>query len=176
MAPLVFLARPAPAGIVAADLSGRASTGCPGADRRPRLWRRTPVAAGARAVGITRAALHDLAHKWRRRWRRCVALHLHPEDPGHDRRLDSFPELVEHLEGFVLVLDQGVTLSVRAQADALPEMLHLRQVLHPLPIDGAKHHVALHQRHEVGTDLLALLVVSVRGRLEQVLDRGLAAL
>src|SRR5216683_522738 len=150
VAPLVLLARPAPAGIVAAQLSGR----------RPALGCR-------RAYGDRPSRL---GWRW---W--SIALHVDAKDPRHDRALDSLSQLVEHLQGLVLVLDQRVALAVRAQPDAFAEVLHLRQVLHPLPVDGPQHHVLLDQRHELDADLLDLLVVGIRGRRVQVVGQSLGA-
>src|SRR5579864_4083661 len=129
VAALVFLARPAPARVVAPDLTlSRRS--------RPRGHRRAdgerlallrsrlaPVSVGS--VGLGGTALHHLSHEGSRRWRRRVALHLHAEDARHDRGLDPVPQLVEHLERFVLVFDEGISLAVSAQPDALAELLHL---------------------------------------------------
>ena len=109
------------------------------------------------------------------RWRRRIPLHLDPEDARHDRPLDTLPKLVEHLEGFVLVLDQWVALPIGAQADALAEVLHLRQVFHPLPIDRAQHHVALDHRHEISPNLLDLSVVSVGGGGVEMLGQAFTA-
>src|SRR5882672_10286236 len=163
MAALEFLAGPAPARVVAADLTCRASRhrGVPRGSGRARLsW----SAVRARTIRLPWATFEDPAHRRWSRW--CIALDLDPEDPGHDRRLDSLTQLVEHLEGFVLVLDQRVALAVRAEPDPFAEMLHLRQVLHPLPVDGAQHHVTLDKRHQVGADLLGLPVIRVdRGRI-----------
>src|SRR5438034_4015170 len=161
VAPLVFLARTAPARVVAAEFSGLAGRHCRGLaerSRSPLLSLDASVGAGG-SIQLARTALGDLAHE--RRWRGCrgVALHLDPIDRHHDVALDPLAELVEHLESLVLVLDQRVALPVRAQPDALAEVLHLGQVLHPLPVDRAQHHVALDHRHEVGADLLDLAVV-----------------
>src|SRR5207245_8707714 len=99
VAPLEFLARPAPARIVAAQLSGRGAArtrGCARLHHLTLLLRRTVSAAASSAVGITGATLQDLAHDRRWRGRRRVALHLDAKDPGHDRTLDAVADLVEH--------------------------------------------------------------------------------
>src|SRR5260370_2397624 len=138
MAPLVFLARPAPAGVVAPQMrgSGFATGGRGGADRRDasRLW--CSVAARlAIAIEVARSAFHDPAHHRLWRWRRRVARRrLDVKDHRHDRALDALTKLVEHLERFVLVLDEWIALPISTQTDPFTEVLHLRQVLHPLPV------------------------------------------
>src|SRR5258708_2777421 len=124
------------------------------------------------AVRVGGPALHPLPHERRRRRRRHFALDLHPEDPRDDGSLDPLAKLVEHLEGFVLVFHERVALAVRAKADSLAEVLHLGQVLHPLPVDGLQHHVAFHERHQVGANLFDLLVVRVRRGREEMLDEA----
>src|SRR6185312_11828206 len=123
VAALEFLARAAPARIVASDLSRRRRCGRDRrAHRRHTTRGRTAVAHGGRpasSIGVARSALDHLPHRWWRR--RLVALHLDPEDLGHDRALDALAELVEHLERLVLVLDERIALAVRAQTDALAE-------------------------------------------------------
>src|SRR2546423_13690227 len=101
MAPFVFLPRSAPARIIPADLSR-----CPTRQARGRAdWRRGAGrpwrAVRPRAVRLTGTAFDHLAHGGR--WRRRVALDLHPEDAGDDGGLDAVSQLVEHLERFVLV-------------------------------------------------------------------------
>src|SRR6266852_4949688 len=114
MAPLVFLARPAPAGIVAPQLSGTGfATGARGgANRRDASRLRCSVAARlAIAIELARSAFHDPAHHRLRRWRRRVARRrLDVKDHRHDRALDALTKLVEHLERFVLVLDERIAL------------------------------------------------------------------
>src|SRR5438445_1190657 len=85
VAPLEFLARPAPARIVAAQLSGRGAArtrGCARRRHRSRLLRRTVASRASSAIGIAGSTLQDLAHD--RRWwrRRRVALYLDAKDPG----------------------------------------------------------------------------------------------
>src|SRR5216683_2789729 len=177
VAPLVFLARPAPAGIVAAQLSGRRpALGCRRAyGDRPSLLGSAVAACLGRAIRIARSGFQQISDE-RLGWRGwSIALHVDAKDPRHDRALDSLSQLVEHFQGLVLVLDQRVALAVRAQPDAFAEVLHLRQVLHPLPVDGPQHHVLLDQRHELDADLLDLLVVGIRGRRVQVVGQSLGA-
>src|SRR6266851_9026193 len=144
VAPLVFLARSAPARIVAPDFmlwisaAGDRSDCCrPDADRHttPALWRGA-TAGSVGAIGFARPGLGDLADGRSLRRRRHQG---DAKDQVDDRALDAITQLVEHLERFVLVLDKRIALAVRAQPDALAEVLHLGQVLHPLPVDGLQH-------------------------------------
>src|SRR5437879_3778880 len=177
VAPLVFLTRSAPARIVAADFMLRAagSVRAPGGDRRSHrsctalLWR-GPAAGPIGAVRLGGSAFRHLAHD---RSRRRGRSRRHPVDQRHDRALDALAQLVEHLERFVLVLDQRVALAVRAQSDALAELLHLRQVFHPLPVDRLQHHAPLDDRHQLGAHLCHLPVVGFLGGRVKVLDEAL---
>src|SRR5919204_952162 len=182
MAPFVFLTRPAPARIVAADLTrrtGRTYGYSCGRDAHRRggatLLRFGPTARPVRAVELGRPALGDVPHQRRSGRRGSVALDLDAVDGGDDVGLDPVAQLVEHLESLVFVLDQRVALAVCPQADALAEVLHLRQVLHPLPVDRAQHDVALDHRHEVGPNLFYLAVVSLGRRRVEVLDQPIGA-
>ena len=44
---------------------------------------------------------------------------------------------LEHVEGFALVLDQRIVLTVAAQADAFLQVVHVPQVVFPLGIEDA---------------------------------------
>src|SRR5450759_5775314 len=125
MAPLVLPSGPAPARVVAADLTLGARRGLRLAwnlRHRASLLGRTIPAGAVGAIGLGGAALQDLPHqRWRRR-RRSITLDLHPEYPRHDRRLYPLPQLGEHLEGFVLVLDERVTLAVGAAPDPFAQV------------------------------------------------------
>src|SRR5256886_5610918 len=181
-APFVLLPSPARAGFVASFFvlrrggRGRARRhshrACAQGRRTALLLSRLATCA-VRAIDLSRSAFCHLTHEgWRRRrWR--VALDLHAVDVGDDRGLDPIPELVEHLERFVLVLDEGIALPVRAEPDAFAEVLHLGQVLHPLPVDRAQHHVPFHHRHQVCAHLFDLAVIRLRGGRKEVLDETL---
>src|SRR5260370_22539533 len=179
MVPLVFLARPARAGIVAPQLSGTGfATGARGgANRRDASRLRGSVAARlAIAIELARSAFHDPAHHGLWRWRRRVAWRrLDVKDHRHDRALDAITKLVEHLERFVLVLDERIALPISTQTDPFTEVLHLGQGLHPLPVDRLQHHALLDQWHYLNAKQLDLLVVSVRGSCVQVVGERLAA-
>src|SRR2546428_4950137 len=96
VAPLEFLARPAPARIVAAQLSGGGAArtrGCARLHHLTLLLRRAVAAAASSAIGIAGSTLQDLAHD-RRGWRRRrLAAPLgsegarHPSAPGAGPRL-----------------------------------------------------------------------------------------
>src|SRR5260370_2277565 len=119
VAPLVFLPRYAPARIIAPDfmLWISAAGDCsdcsrPHTDRHitPAL-RRGATAGSVGAVGFGRPGLGDLANGRSLRRRRHQG---DAKDQVDDRTLDAVPQLVEHLERFVLVLNNPLPLSLRA--------------------------------------------------------------
>src|SRR5919108_633173 len=85
---------------------------------------------------------------------------LDPEDGRCDLVLDVLGQLVESLEGLVLVLDQWVLLTEGAQADAFLEVLHHGQVADPLAVDGLEHDELLDLAHHVRRDFRLLGLVS----------------
>src|SRR5205807_677024 len=127
-----LLARAAPARIVAPDFMVCGACLCSSARRHgggtdrssaPLLLRR--LATGSvRTVGLGGSALDQLPRRCWSRGRRRGGRRRDAEDRRHDRALNAIGQLVEHLEGLVLVLDQGVALAVRTQPDALAELLH----------------------------------------------------
>src|SRR5437660_5417101 len=119
MALLVLQAAAARAGVVAADLAHLAGARADG--KRGRAAAAVLRGRLARAAG-TAPAVDS------RRWRRLL-LDLDVEHGRHDLGLDRLRELVEHDEGLVLVLDQGVALPVAAEADALLQVLHVGEVV-----------------------------------------------
>src|SRR5438105_15085106 len=137
MAPLVFLPRSAPARIVAPEFmlwiaaAHSTRTRCAGRDTdrhsTPALRRGAPPGP----VGAVRFARSGLGHRTNRGSLRRRRHRRDTKDDVHDRALDSFPKLVEHLEGFVLVLHHRVVLAVGSYAVALADMCDLREVLPP---------------------------------------------
>ena len=55
---------------------------------------------------------------------------------------------LEHLEALALVLHHGVVLAVGPQADALAQLVHGVDVIHPVFVDDAEHHHALQLPHQ----------------------------
>ena len=54
--------------------------------------------------------------------------------------LMAFVHGLEHVEALALILDDGVGLRVGAQADALPQIVHGVDVIHPVLVDHAQRH------------------------------------
>src|ERR1700676_2071152 len=52
--------------------------------------------------------------------------------------LEALHHRFEHVEGFFLILDQGIVLAVAAQADALFQVIHAEEMIFPLLIDHAQ--------------------------------------
>src|SRR5260370_36616939 len=117
VAPLVFLPRSAPARIIAPDFmlwisaaGDRSDCSRTHTDRHitPAL-RRGATAGSVGAVGFGRSGLGDLANG------RSLGRRRHQGDAKGqvaDRTPESGPQPIEHLERFVLVLDQGVPPAV----------------------------------------------------------------
>src|SRR5580692_867830 len=57
--------------------------------------------------------------------------------------LEALQHGLEHLERFLLVLDQRIVLAVAAQANALLEVVHTQEMIFPLRIENAEHDHAL---------------------------------
>ena len=80
--------------------------------------------------------------------------------------VDGVEHLLEDRVALALPGDERVLLAHGPQVDALPQVVHLREVLTPLLVDDLQHDVALDLAHESRFDglelLLALLVVGDR--------------
>ena len=75
--------------------------------------------------------------------------------------LHLFDHFAEHIERFALVFLLRVLLCIRAQADALAQVVHGGQVLFPVEIELAQHDLLLDAAHEFGADVPGLLLVSL---------------
>src|ERR1700685_3064149 len=73
--------------------------------------------------------------------------------------LDPIHHVLEHFEGFFLVLDQRVLLAVAAQADAFLQVVHRQQVVLPLVVDHVEHDHALGGAEQFRTDHFLFFVV-----------------
>src|SRR5207253_1035791 len=160
---------PAPAGgaTPAAEVSAAAAVPAGGA-RGGRTTSLTRPGLAVAAVWISggRAGAHQVGphpgrHRWRRRWR--LLPDLHPKDGRRDVELDVVEQLLECLEGLVLVLDQRVLLAEGPQADALLEVFHHGQVADPLGVDGPEHDPLLDLAHHLRGELVFLGRVSDLG-------------
>ena len=92
------------------------------------------AAAGRRSVSSTGAGVASLD------------LDLEVEQEADGLLLDAVEHLAEHVEALALVLHQRVALGVRAQADALLQVVHLVQVLAPLAVDHLEQHLRARTR------------------------------
>src|SRR5262249_59625789 len=106
----------------------------------------------------------------------------HLEELLQDYVLQVIHHLLEHVEGFLLVLGQRVTLPVAAKADAFLQVIHVEEVVFPELVDAAELAVfpaqaeedpALQAVEELGADLpFAFLVEAAHA----VLHHGLQGL
>ena len=97
-----------------------------------------------------------------------VRLEAEAEEPAHDLLLDGRGQSLEHLEAFTLVGDDRVLLRVGAQTDALTQIVHRIDVIHPVFIDHAKRDDALDLAHDGGRILLLLGSVEAVHELHQL--------
>src|SRR5919199_3897072 len=181
---LEFLARAAPAGVVAPDL-----VVLPGAPRldlhrlhdvlvavRRRLrdlaWDRAGRRRGERArlrLTAPAARVLEVARTARAALLRRVGgipvgaldLDLDVEDVARELLPDRLDQGREHLEALVLVGDERVLLGEAAEVDALAEVVHVVEVLAPALVDDLEQDEALDLAHEVGAQLLLALVVGL---------------
>ena len=179
VAVLVLLARAARTGLVAADLAiGRARTAPPRLGCAARPWtasRRMTAARPARppparisgspapSSGCASACCACSACISRSRrsassrsicsWVRISIL----RQRRHRVELHAIEHRREQLEGLALELVAVVLLRVAAQVNALAQVVHRRQMLAPVLVERAQHHVALDVAHDLGADALHFL-------------------
>ena len=92
-----------------------------------------------------------------------VLLHADGVQAAHRLLLNGGDHLLEHLEGLLFIGDDRVGLGIGAQADALAQILHRVDVIHPVLIHDAQQHDALNLAHDGAGELLLLLLIIVRG-------------
>ena len=93
------------------------------------------------------------------------------EDVGDGLALDGVLHGLEHVEALALVLDQRVALADGTQADALLEVVHLVEVLTPVPVQHGQEGPGARGVQQVGAELgLAVLVRPLGVVEEQVLE------
>src|SRR5262249_42073147 len=98
--------------------------------------RRDDRAAGGRGRGLLHGGL--------------LELNLEVEQAADGLFLDALNHLGEHVVALALVPHQRVTLSPGAQADAVPQVVHLVQVLAPLAVQHRQHDPPLELAHHFG--------------------------
>src|SRR4051794_12705557 len=198
-----FLARPAPARVVAPDLLGRldpplldrrgdlvrrlhrvavrADAGRAGAARRlgERARLRGPDAARVRDLpGARRAAARRDARPrlvlLRRRAVLALDLHLDVEDHPREVRPDGVHQVGEQLERLVLVGDDRLDLGEPAEVDALAQVVHVVKVLAPAVVDDLQQQEPLQRAHQLVAELRLAAVVQADRVGHQPLDELLA--
>ena len=90
-------------------------------------------------------------------------VHQRVEQRAHHVALDAVLQVVEHLLAFALVHNQRVALAVGVQADARPQVLHGREVLHPVGIYGPQQQEPLDQPHLLRADFFLPLSIGGLG-------------
>ena len=90
------------------------------------------------------------------------------------RRLvaDTRYHLVEHVEALVAVLYDGVLGAHRAKADALTQLIHSVDVIHPMLVDRAQQVYALQLAHVYAVLLKVLLALGIAG-VRRLMQSGL---
>jgi len=68
---------------------------------------------------------------------------LHTEEVARSVFLEAQHHGFEELEGFLLVLDEGILLAVAAEADAFLEVIHVEEVFFPESVEYGEHDDAL---------------------------------
>src|SRR5512139_1338064 len=86
---------------------------------------------------------------------------LDPEEALHRGLHDAALHLLEHVESFLLVFDEGVLLAVAPEAHAFLEMVHGEEVVLPLVVHRLEHEELLEPPHELRSDLGLLVVVAL---------------
>src|ERR671923_2406652 len=178
---LVLLARAAGARVIAADLVPlrrdpllRRDRRRAGADRARSDSRRRAVPAGRSRGGdrlgtgerlvLVRVApiLLEGLHLLERRG--VLRGHLRVEEQRDDLAPDETTELFEHQVPLVPVLDERVFLGHRPEVHALPEIVHVLEVLAPPLVDDLEDHVPLHLSRDLVAPRLRPLLVLLLGR------------
>ena len=175
---LELLARPAPAGVVAADLvdrvdaplrdarppsSSRGSRRLGDAERAPRPRRASAPSAVAVDEPLeyvsppppAQLELLDSAGSGTACSGSSLAVDFDLDVEDHAREVgpDRVHQVLEELEALVLVRDQRVDLGEPAQADALAQVVHVVEVLAPALVDGLEQQVALEHAHQLLAEL-----------------------
>ena len=130
---LILLAAAAGTGIVASDLLDLA-----------RLLLDRSVARSGSDDALGHALALDLG----------LRLDAGGEDAAHRLVLDGVDHILKHGQGLLLVDVHGVLVAVGLQADALTQLGHGVDVIHPVFVHHAQHHHALQLTHDGGGESL----------------------
>ena len=85
-----------------------------------------------------------------------LLLYLYVEQQTNRILLDTCAHCIEHLIRAHLVLDKRISLAVSLQSDTLTQLIHIVDVIHPLPVDDFQKNDTLQL-----TDLLLLYLHEV---------------
>src|SRR5215216_976564 len=180
---LELLARPAPAGVIAAELllvrdgalarcdrgGARAYDSCGRAGSPHSVTRSgglNGVGAGERLVLVRESAVPAAARPtpWAGGLLQVggsLRLHFDVEEIADDLFADDLPKLFEHRVALGPIFDERVLLGHGAQVDAVAQVIHRVQVLAPANIDDLEDQEPLDLAHELGAELLLLRFVRV---------------
>ena len=128
-----------------------------------------PFHAYISRAGFTRRLRHLLALD------RLLGAQLHRQQHAGGVLPDGLHHLVVHVEALDAVFHHGVVLAVAAQVDALAQLLHRVDVLHPLGIHGAQQDHALKFAHQRRAVTLFLVGADLFRAVGEGLDHVLAA-
>ena len=158
---LPFKAAAAGAGVVAADLDdadglalgGTLGTGC--------------------AVAGHEALTGGLGHLLPLRGRSARTAHLDGQQHLDAGLADGIDHLVEHVKALDAVLNDGVFLAVAAQRDALTQLVHVVNMVHPLAVYTLEQADAFQLPHQLRAVALFLVVQDVHPAVVQQIGDAL---
>jgi hypothetical protein len=81
------------------------------------------------------------------------------EDVACELIADAPDDVLEELVALALELDERITLSHRAQADAFAQVIHLVEVVAPRRVEDVQHHETLRLAHHLRAEVRFLLRV-----------------
>ena len=141
---LVFPARTAGAGIIAADLLAGAHGG--------RQWRAAFRGGGEGFLVVGVVVLDVLHGGLRSRFLNVFGAYLYRHQEAGDFDAHEVEQHLEQLEGFAFVFLLWILLGVAAQVDALAQVVERRQMFAPVGVQALQHDVALERVEGVGAD------------------------
>ena len=92
---------------------------------------------------------------------------LQQEEEANRVFFDAVHQVFEEVEGFLLVFDERIALTVAAQADAFLQVVHREKVIFPVRVHDLQHDHAFVIPHGRRADDRFLLVVFLVGLVDQ---------
>ncbi len=83
-------------------------------------------------------------------------------------------QLLPHVVGFALELNQRIASAVPAQAYTLAHLVQSREVVHPQPVDRAQHYESLQRPHLLFAQIAFLSLVGLADEAKHLLQRLLS--